>query len=131
MTITAVAEGIDLLGKDASDLQEDLAIGEDEITGTSKYVTGYTGFSGDPAEQEGNYIALLATPKDETTVITCEVIGGDHGPVTLDEDHMVILRIKNNTQKVKFTSTLNGETKEYEYALTNLTLSASESDLEE
>ena len=124
----AVAEGIDLLGKDASDLQENLVIGNDEITGTLKYVTGYTGFSGDPAEQEGNYIALLATPKTDDTVITCEVIGGDHGPVTLDEDHMVVLRIKNNDQKIKFTSTLNGETKEYEYTLTNLTLSASESD---
>jgi len=41
---------------------------------------------------------------------------------------MVVLRIKNNEQKIKFTVTTDGNTVEYEYALTNLTLSASESD---
>ena len=54
-----IPDSIDLLGKVASDLQEDMTVDvTGKVTGTSKYVTGYTGFSGDPAEQEGNYVAF-------------------------------------------------------------------------
>lgn len=36
---------VDLFDKTVSDLQNDIVIGEDGISGTLKYVTGYTGFS--------------------------------------------------------------------------------------
>ena len=53
-----IPDGVSLLGKELSDLQSGVSVGQDAIAGTLKYVTGYTGFSGDPAEQEGHYLAL-------------------------------------------------------------------------
>lgn len=69
-------------------------------------MTDYTGFSGDPAEQSGNYLVIKCDTGDVTgATITVEIIGGDHGPVTLDADGIVILRIKNKSQKIKVTAT--------------------------
>ena len=83
----------DLLGKVIADLQKDIVIGVDKITGTLKYVTGYTGFSGDAAEQSGNYIALHASVPD----VTGETIKFKHnakaGEVTLDSDGIIIFRV--------------------------------------
>ena len=72
-------------------------------------MTGYTGFSGDPAEQQGNYLVLKFDAGDVSgATITCELIGGDHGPVTLDPDGILISRIKNTSQKIKVTATKEG-----------------------
>ena len=87
-----------------------------------KYVTGYTGFSGDPAEQSGHYLVIHSEATDGA-VITAEVIGGDHGPVTLDEDGILIARIKSTDQKLRFTATKNGlNTTVKTYDLTGLVL---------
>jgi len=71
--------------------------------GTLKYVTGYTGFSGDPDEQEGNYLVMRVDTDDEDDEITVELLGGTVGhPVTLDSDRNIVIRITNkDTQKVK------------------------------
>lgn len=82
-----------LLGKALTDLQEDIDVDMDtcKITGTCKYVTGYTGFSGNPAEQEGHYLALYVDVDDVTGITyTCEL---SRGPVTLDSDQIIIRRI--------------------------------------
>ena len=84
-------------------------------------MTGWTAFSGDPAEQSGNYIAVKATAV-EGAVITAQVIGGDHGPVTLDEDGILIARIKNNSQKLQFRATTDGGIQTITYDLKGLTL---------
>lgn len=70
-----------------------------------KYATGYTGFSGDPDLQEGNFIALkMSAPMDATT--TVEVLGGHSGPVELDSDMNAVLRIENKySQKIKVETT--------------------------
>lgn len=73
-----------------------------------KYVDDYTGFSGDAAEQSGNYLVLKAESPTEDATITAEIIGGDHGPVTLDDDGILVARIKNTSQKVKFTASVEG-----------------------
>ncbi len=57
-------------------------------------MTGYTGFSGDPEEQEGNYLALHFED-DNATSISVQVVGSDHAPVTLDEDGLLVIRIRN------------------------------------
>ena len=95
---------IDLLGKVASDLMTDVVIEDGKATGTLNYITDYTGFSGDPEEQEGNYIALQATVGDDITT-TAELIGGIHGPVTLDSDGILVARITDSVTAVKFTIT--------------------------
>lgn len=110
----------DLLGKKVGDLQEDIEITDSEITGTLKYVTGYTDFwPSRPDRQEGNYLALYIN-SNETEDIYVEVINGESGPVKLDSDHIVVLRITNNDQKVKVTC--GDMTKEY--SLENLTLAS-------
>ena len=100
---TDIAVDFDLLGKVVGDLQSNIEIGKDAITGTLNYVTGYTGFSGDPAEQSGNYLALHITNNFDEPIVV-ELINGFHGPVTLDADGIIILRIANKEQEVKVTS---------------------------
>jgi len=109
-----------LLGKLASDLQTGVTISGDVISGQLKYVSGYTGFSGNSAEQEGNYLALKVETDNAEDVITVELLGGTVGhPVTLDSDRNIVLKIANTTQRVKVV--VNGTaTKTYE--LTGLEL---------
>lgn len=99
-----ISDSIDLLGKVASDLQENVAEADGDITGTLKYVTEYTGFSSDPAEQEGNYLALHVDYEGEEDVYV-EVVNGYSGPTKLDEDKIIILRIADkDTQSIKVTA---------------------------
>ena len=49
-------------------------------------------------------------PDLDGVTITAEVIGGDHGPTTLDESGINIFRIKNNTQGIKFVASKDGYT---------------------
>lgn len=46
-----IPAGTNLLGKSVTDLQSDIVLGDGEITGALKHVTGYTDFSGDASEQ--------------------------------------------------------------------------------
>ena len=114
---------VDLLGKTADDLQEDVEVANGAITGTLNYVTGYTGFSGDVAEQSGNYLALKVTAIEGAT-ITVELINGTAGhPVTLDEDGMIVLRIANkSTQSVEVVATKDSLSEVQRFSLTGLTL---------
>ena len=115
-------------GKDVDDLQSNIQIneGSHQITGTLRYVTGYTGFSGDPAEQQGNYLALdlSATPAAEA-VIKAEVIGGasEGNPVTVD-DGILVVRVANKSQKIKITATNGENVIERTYGLGSLKLKA-------
>ena len=71
-------------------------------------MTGYTGFSGDPTEQQGNYLVLHIDTDVEGATIQVEIIGGKHGPVTLDSDRTIITRISNKSQKIKITASKEG-----------------------
>ena len=116
-----VADSVDLFGKKASDLQTGVTIGTDSITGTLNYVTDYTGFSSDPAMQEGNYLTIHCEVNDETP-ITVEVVGGVSGPRTLDSDGIIVLRIADkDTQTIRVVS--GDITKNY--SLTGLVLNNS------
>ena len=88
-----------------------------------KHVTGYTGFSSNTSEQEGNYLALKVDADFEDAVATVELVGGTKGPVTLDDDMNIVLLIKNkDTQSIKVTVD-NGENSTTKtYGLTGLTL---------
>ena len=108
--MTAYTGNEDLFGKSAEDLQTDVAVGRSAVTGTLNHIDDYTGFSSNAAEQEGHYLVLHAEADEsvENPIITAEVIGGDHGPVTLDNDGILVTRIKNVAQKIKFTVTADG-----------------------
>lgn len=99
-----------LFGKTVNELQSDVVVSDDEVTGTLKYVDGYVDFSSNVSEQSGNYLALKieAEPAEAETVV--ELVGGTKGPVTLDDDMNIVLLIKNkDTQSIKVTTTHNEE----------------------
>lgn len=104
LTVTAdIPSDTDLLGKSVTDLQTGVTLGKKAIRGELKYVDDYTGFSSNPAEQKGNYIALKCECESADSIVV-ELVGGYTGPVTLDEDGIIILKIANNTQTVKVTA---------------------------
>lgn len=112
-----------LFGKTVNELQSDVVVSDDEVTGTLKYVDGYVDFSSNVSEQSGNYLALKieAEPAEAETVV--ELVGGTKGPVTLDDDMNIVLLIKNkDTQSIKVTTTHNKESITKTYGLSGLTL---------
>lgn len=119
-----ISAGTDLLGKHAADLQSGIVIGNGQIAGTLKYVTGYTGFSGDVAEQSGNYIALHCSSSETVDSLSVEVINGTVGhPVTLDEDGIAVLRIADKIkQKIRFAATKGTQTATKTFSIEGLTL---------
>lgn len=112
-----------LFGKTVNELQSDVVVSDDEVTGTLKYVDGHVDFSSNVSEQSGNYLALKieAEPAEAETVV--ELVGGTKGPVTLDDDMNIVLLIKNkDTQSIKVTTTHNEESVTKTYGLSGLTL---------
>ena len=112
-----------LFGKTVNELQSDVVVSDDEVTGTLKYVDGYVDFSSNVSEQSGNYLALKieAEPAEAETVV--ELVGGTKEPVTLDDDMNIVLLIKNkDTQSIKVTTTHNRESVTKTYGLSGLTL---------
>lgn len=105
-----IDEDVDLLGKNITDLESGIVIDDDgNITGTLKYVTGYTGFSGDPEEQEGYFLALHVGVPDETGV-TIVYTNAKGDTVTLDPDGLHIILIKNINKKFTFTASKSDHT---------------------
>ncbi|MBQ7070787.1 MAG: hypothetical protein IJM87_05845 [Ruminococcus sp.] len=108
-----------------TDLQEDIEFGEDGITGTLKYVTGYTGFSGSEELQEGNFLALHFEAEGADT-ITVEVVGGHSGPQLLDADGIIVARIESTEQSIRAVADFGDEGIIIkEWALDDLTLNES------
>ena len=106
LSVTPTDPNTERYGKEVDDLQSNIEVNSSSIMGTLRYVTGYTGFSGDEAKQSGNYLAvdIAATPADAT--VTVEVIGGDSegNPVTVDDGYLVV-RVADKKQKLKVVAT--------------------------
>lgn len=100
----------ELLGKYVATLQSNVRVGSNYIDGHLAYVEDYTGFSGDPKLQEGNYLALkFEAPEDAT--VTIQLIGGEvvRDPVALDQDMNCVLRISDpSKQKLKTVTSMTG-----------------------
>lgn len=108
LTVDPEDDETELFGKEVGELQSGIYVHDDHITGTLKYVTDYTGFSGNPELQKGNFLALKFEATEGSTT-TVEVLGGHSGPVTLDEDMNIVLRIENKySQKIKVVTTKSG-----------------------
>lgn len=123
-----IGASVDLLGKVVSDLQENIAISNKALTGTLKYVEGYTGFSGDPTLQEGNYLAIHVDGVPADAKVKVELIGGTYGEVTLDADRICILRIANVNQKIKVEAIKGKDVITEIYDLSGLTLEEKQGD---
>ena len=96
----------DLFGKVVADLQENVIVESDSISGTLFYVDDYTGFSSKTAEQSGNYLALHAeVPGVDDVTITVTVTK----PSVLDADGLIVLYIADkDTQTVTVTASKDG-----------------------
>lgn len=88
------------------------------------YVTGYTGFSGLSSEQDGNYLALkVSTVPDTNVTTTVELVGGTKGPVTLDADMNIVIRVTDkDTQSIRVVAAKGAQSTTKEYGLTGMTL---------
>lgn len=105
-------------GKSVSDLQSDIVVNDDSISGTLNYVTGYTGYSGDTDLQSGYYIALkLNVPNGATTTIAALNNGGSGTPVDLGSDDYAVGRITTKNAKIVISTTLAGVTVSKTYSL--------------
>lgn len=100
----------DLFGYTVDDLQEDILVTNKAIHGKLKFIDDYSaaGFVGD--ESSGNFIALhCEVPNVEGTTITVEVVNGFHGPTTLDDDGLIVVRIADkSSQKIKVVASKEG-----------------------
>ena len=100
----------DLFGYTVDDLQEDILVTNKAIHGTLKFIDDYSaaGFVGD--EASGNFIALHCNVLGvEDATITVEVVNGFHGPTTLDDDGLVVVRIADkSSQKIKVVASKQG-----------------------
>lgn len=122
-----ISDSVDLFGKTVSDLQEDIVISKNGVTGTVKYIADYSSAYG-AGEDSGNYLAIrCSTPGVEGATITVEVVGGLHGPTTLDEDGICICRITDKTtQTIKVVASKEGlDSDTVVLDLTGLTLAQS------
>lgn len=124
LTVDAnISATTDLLGKSVTNLQSGIVVGADSISGTLKYVTDYTGFSGDASLQSGNYLALHYATDEDVDSIVVELVGGSSGPVTLDDDGLHVLRITDPaSQSIRVTLVRGVETASKVYSLAGLIL---------
>ena len=100
-------------------MQSGIEVGEDGISGTIERLTGYTGFSDKPEEQEGYYLAL-SMAANEGARITTELIGGTGGEVDVTDGYCVDRITDKETQRIKITVRKDDDVVEKEYSLADL-----------
>lgn len=123
-TAASVDTAVDLFGKSSSELQSNVTVNENNIvSGTLNYVTGYTEFHEDVAQQSGNYLALHFTA-GEGIELYAEVTGADsnEGPVSLGSTGNFVVRLKSNTQMIKIYAFEGKKCSIIIYRLSGLTL---------
>lgn len=111
-----------MFGKRVTDLQNNITVGANAITGTLNFVSDYIGFSGKASEQSGHYLAIHCDSYD-ADYITVELIGGTSGERRLDSDGIIILRIADVSQKVQVKAYKNDRVMNLKvYSLAGITL---------
>lgn len=108
-----IAADTDLLGKVIGDLQDNVVVDTNKITGELYYVDDYSGFSGDVELQSGNYLAVHASVPEVSNVTIKLKISTKEGEKTLDpSDGILILRVTpeyiKSDVKLTFTAYKDG-----------------------
>lgn len=125
--VEAEAGTTTVLDELVSDLQSNVAVGADAITGTLKYVEGYTGFSSDPELQDGNFLALKFTADDWSKFTSVKVglepsMGSGLVEIKNDPDKNGVFRVANTNQKFKVVATDGADITTKVYSLAGLVL---------
>ena len=117
----------DLLGKFVTDLQEDVQISDDAITGTLYYLDGYEDFSDDYDLQEGNFLAVsVSVPGVEDAQISVQF----DGEMAEVGDGIVVLRVTDkSSQTITVEASMDREeTVTKVFDLSGLTVNAYDED---
>lgn len=115
-------DSIDLAGKTASELVSEFEIQDNVITATLPYVEGYTGYSEEVSEQEGNYLPLMITSQLEDAAISVKV---GKNTYNVEESGALVLRVEKSSIKIVITAKTETETV-IETILANLELGKKE-----
>ena len=102
-----------------------MSVADGKITGTLKYVDDYTGFSGDPAMQSGNFLAVKFSDIDPNA--TSVMVGIEPGTPAVDiipdPDKNGVFRILNpTTNKLVIRVSDGTHTETQTFDLSGLTL---------
>lgn len=127
-----IADNYDLLGKYVGDLQDDVVVGTNKITGSLNYIDDYTGFSSDSDEQAGHYLVLHATVP-EVDGVTINFKGSTKArTVDLESDGIVIYRVTDLSAILTFTASKSGEVSySRSFTIAGMTLLPEEEEVEE
>ena len=115
----------DCFGLIPSDLQSNIVISGNKITGTLHHVDNYTGFSSLPEEQTGNYLVTTYSPEPPEAEVYVYKTSGTVGWKKLTKPALTLVsRITDkNKQKLQVYYELNGKKSEtVEYDLSGLIL---------
>lgn len=126
MTGLTVSDTIsdEFLGKHVADLQSGVKFSANEITGTLKYIEGWTEFSSLEAENTGYFLAFKSTLADADK-ITVQLIGAktSRGAQELDEDGIAVFHITDKlSQMVQVVAYKDGMVQQKLYNLRGLTM---------
>lgn len=113
-----------ILGKQVSDLQENVYVNDTFVNGVLNYVTGFTAFDQSHEEyQEGHYLALQFEASDGA-VTKIQTVGGIDDTVwkTLDTDMDAVIYVKSNKMKLRVKCELNGDVINKTYSFGGLKL---------
>ena len=120
LAVNAADGGAQYYGKKVSELQENITVSEDAISGSLKNVEDYA--EAFPEEQSGHFLALTFAVDEGTTVKT-KVIGGKNTDVDATKDKYCVYRIQNkDTQQIQVTATKGEKSVQKTYSLTGLVL---------
>lgn len=98
------------MNKKVSDLQENVALNGESITGKLNYVTDFEDFSSNEDEQKGNFLVIKVDEATKGKTVTAELSEAKgEGKRTLDEDGIIVARITSKTQTI--TITIENESK--------------------
>ena len=106
---------------DVDNLQTDIVIKENEITGTLKHASGFNGFSNKTEEREGNFLALSLNANEGVKITTQLMNGTNKKPITVNDGFCVYRVTNKDTQSVKVTFTKGDTTETKIYGLSGLT----------
>lgn len=89
--------------KKVSELQSDIQITGNKITGTLHYISGFTDFSSIPEQQEGHYLVTKYTPDPEDADVHVLKTDGTVGDQILDPSDLTLVSWITNkdTQKIQ------------------------------
>lgn len=103
---TDVSPSLDLFGKVIGDLQDDVEVTEEKITGTLAKIADYTAAGFDMSKGD-HFLVLHSTSEEEGVTIKVKATpsASGTGEVTLDSDGISITQITDDVETITITAT--------------------------